>query len=193
MSKRLVKSSLVAGLTLLLALPALASSQQQGARGPRIGAAGQGPARGGRTELRVGRTGWGGGGLARRVLAQADAIGLSAEQRDAILAARRSHQEAAINRSAAEQVGALELRDLMGAETRDVTAIEAKLRELAGQRITGTIAALRLDEQVGGLLSTEQLETLRATAPERRGRRGARDAGPEQRPRRGPRDRQNAR
>ena len=166
MNKRNMKYSLVAGLALLLALPALAYSQLDGPRGPRFAAPGQGRA---------------GFGLAGRALARADAIGLSAQQRDAILAAQRNNQEAAINRRAAMQVGRLDLRDLMSAETRDVAAIEAKLRELAEQGIAGTLAALRLDEQVGGILSAEQLETLRASA------RGARPA------QRGPRNRRIAR
>jgi Spy/CpxP family protein refolding chaperone len=106
-------------------------------------------------------------GLAEQALAQADRIGLSAEQRDRILAAQRSNQEAAINRRAAEQIGRLELRDLMDAEARDVAAIEAKLRELAEQDIAGTVAALRLDAQVGEILSAEQSEALREAAGER--------------------------
>ena len=106
-------------------------------------------------------------GLAGRALAQAERIGLSAEQRDRILAAQRSNQEAAINRRAAAEIGRLELRDLMDVEPGDVAAIEAKLRELAEQRVAGTVAALRLDEQVGEILSAEQIEALREAAGER--------------------------
>jgi len=143
-----------------------------GARQEARGAMGRG-----RPGARPGPGGMGGRhiGLAERALAQADRIGLSAEQRDRILAAQRSDQEAAINRRAAAEIGRLELRDLMDAEPRDVAAIEAKLRELAEQDIAGTVAALRVDEQVGETLSAEQIEALREAADERgRPRRGAR-------------------
>lgn len=165
MNKRLFKWSLVAGLALLLALPAIAYSQREGPRGPRFAPGGQGPVAPG--AMGAGRMGRRHIGLAGRALAQADRIGLSAEQRDQILAAQRSNQEAAINRRAAAEIGRLELRDLMDAEARDVAAIEAKLRELAEQDIAGTVAALRLDEQVGEILSVEQSEALRETAGER--------------------------
>ena len=249
MNRRLVKWSLVAGLALLLAVPAIAYSQLERPRGPRFAPGEQGPAgpgamgagrmdgpqrfanappaqgpRGARGAMGVGRMGGPQGfgnaapaqgprgargamsdarqeargamgrgragarpgigpggmggrhiGLAGRALAQADRIGLSAEQRDRILAAQRSNQEAAINRRAAAEIGRLELRDLMDLEARDVAAIEAKLRELAEQDIAGTVAALRVDEQVGETLSAEQIEALREAADERgRPRRGAR-------------------
>jgi Spy/CpxP family protein refolding chaperone len=110
----------------------------------------------------------GGGGLAARALAHADEIGLSAEQRDQILAAQRALQEEQINRRAATQIDELALRDLMNADSRDLAAIEAKLRELSEQRIAGQMATLRFDETVGGLLSAEQRATLEELAPARR-------------------------
>jgi len=218
MRERLVKYSLVAGLTLLLAAPAVAYSQRNAPQAP---GAGQGPGPGMGPGFGPGQPGMGpgfgpgqpgmapgfgqgpggqrgmaprgqqgrmvadrgrgprgrmgGGGLAARALAHADEIGLSAQQRDQILAAQRALQEEQINRRAATQIDELELRDLMGADSRDLAAIEAKLRELSEQRIAGQMAALRFDETVGGLLSAEQRATLDELAPARR-------RGPQDRP-----------
>jgi Spy/CpxP family protein refolding chaperone len=116
--------------------------------------------------------------LAARALGRADQIGLTAEQRDQIRAAQRAVREASINRRATTQIAELELRDLMGAETRDIAAIEAKLRELAEQRIAEQTGALRLDEAVSETLTDEQVDELgdltRDRGRDRSGRRGGR-------------------
>lgn len=204
MREHLVKYSLVVGLTLLLAAPAVAYSQRNAPRAPGAGQ-GPGPAMGpgpgfgpapgfgrgpgaqpgmaprgqrGRMDTeraRRPRGRMGGGGLAARALAHADEIGLSSEQRDQILAAQRALQEEQINRRAATQIDELALRDLMAADNRDLGAIEAKLRELSDQRIAGQMAMLRFDETVTGLLSAEQRATLDELAPARRRGRAPQD------------------
>jgi Spy/CpxP family protein refolding chaperone len=213
MRERLVKYSLVVGLALLLAAPAVAYSQRIAPQAPGAGQGpgpgmgpgpgggmgpgfGPGPGPGGQPGIAPGfgqgrgpqpgmaprgqrgrmdvdrvrgpRGRMGGGGLAARALAHADEIGLSAEQRDQILAAQRALQEEQINRRAATQIDELALRDLMAAENRDLAAIEGKLRELSEQRIAGQMAMLRFDETVTGLLSAEQRATLDELAPARR-------------------------
>ena len=136
---------------------------------------------------RRGRGGVGGRGggfsLATRALARADQIGLTAEQRDQITAAQRAVREASITRRAATQIAELELRDLMGAESRDIAAIEVKLRELAEHRIADQTGALRLDTAAGETLTAEQIDELgdltrnRERSPRgRRAGRGQRDA-----------------
>jgi len=113
--------------------------------------------------------------LAVHALARADQIGLTDEQRDQITAAQRGVREASINQRAATQIAELELGDLMGAETRDIGAIEAKLRQLAEQRIAGQTASLRLDEAVHETLTDQQIDELGDLARDReRNRRGDR-------------------
>lgn len=124
--------------------------------------------------------------LAVRALARADQIGLTDEQRDQITAAQRGVREASINQRAATQIAELELGDLMGAETRDIAAIEAKLRQLAEQTIAAQTASLRLDEAVHETLTDQQIDDLgdlgrdrernrRRDQPGRSGGRGRQD------------------
>ncbi len=98
--------------------------------------------------------------LAAHALARADQIGLTDEQRDQITAAQRGVREASINQRAATQIAELELGDLMGAETRDIAAIETKLRQLAEQTIAAQTASLRLDEAVHETLTDQQIDDL---------------------------------
>ncbi|MCH7823377.1 MAG: hypothetical protein IH849_01125 [Acidobacteria bacterium] len=98
--------------------------------------------------------------LAARALSRADQIGLTAEQTDQINQARRAQREASINRRAAAEIAELELRELMGADTPDIAAVEAKLRELAEQHIAEQTTALRLNASVGEILTSDQLEDL---------------------------------
>ena len=124
--------------------------------------------------------------LAAHALARADQIGLTDEQRDQITAAQRGVREASINQRAATQIAELELGDLMGAETRDIAAIEAKLRQLAEQTIAAQTASLRLDEAVHETLTDQQIDDLgdlgrdrernrRRDQPGRSGGRGRQD------------------
>ena len=245
MRRRVVELSLVGGLALLLALPAVAYSQLGAPPGPDFGAewgsgaipaAGEfspqrgraqrrplvdGPrARGsqrlGRQERREsggrrsfagrgggfgnrrrpggvgsdrrrggfgrGRDGFGAGfsttatrsSLAARALSRADQIGLTAEQTDQINQARSAQREASINRRAAAEIAELELRELMGADTPDIAAVEAKLRELAEQHIGGQMETLRLNASVGEILTPDQIGELedRGRDRGRGGRRG---------------------
>ena len=126
--------------------------------------------------------------LASHALARADQIGLTDEQRDQITAAQRGVREASINQRAATQIAELELSDLMGAETRDIAAIEAKLRQLAEQRISEQTASLRLDEAVHETPTNEQIDELGDPARDRGRNRGRNQPG-----RSGGRGRQDAR
>ena len=69
--------------------------------------------------------------LTSRVLARADALGLTADQEQQIRETRRAYQDASIERRAAMQVAQLDMRELMRAAAKDLGAIEAKLRELS--------------------------------------------------------------
>ncbi len=111
-------------------------------------------------------------GLATRALGRAEDIGLSSEQREQILAARRGSQESSINRRAASQIAGLELRELMQADSPDLAAVEAKLRELSDHRIAEQTGNLRLDAAVGEILTAEQLEALQRRPPNERRRPG---------------------
>ena len=116
--------------------------------------------------------------MAARALSRADQIGLTAEQTDQINQAQRIEREASINRRAAAEIAELELRDLMGADTPDIAAVEAKLRELSEQHIAEQTEALRLNASVGEILTSDQLDELedrgrnRDRNRDRRGRRG---------------------
>jgi Spy/CpxP family protein refolding chaperone len=101
-----------------------------------------------------------GAGIAGRALAHADEIGLSDEQRDRILASQRAVREASINRRAEIDIARLRLGELLGADDRDIAEIEAKLRELADMHVAQQVGVLRADEEVRGVLSAEQIETL---------------------------------
>ncbi len=238
MRRRVVELSLVGGLALLLALPAVAYSQlgapagldfgpewggggipaagelapQRGraqrrpqADGPRArgsqrfgrqerrGSNGRGSSAGrgggfgrGRRPGGFGRGRGGASGafgsratrssLAARALSRADQIGLTNEQTDQLNQARRAQREASINRRAAAQIAELELRELMGADTPDIAAVEAKLRELSEQHIGEQTEALRLNASVGEILTPDQLDELenlgRGRSRGRGGRRG---------------------
>jgi Spy/CpxP family protein refolding chaperone len=193
MRKRRIKVSLIAGLALLLALPAFAHSQRTMAERARIAAAQQRGAEAPRGRVaearrRAGRARMSGRGerlgLATRALAHAEDIGLSTEQREQILAEQRLAREASINRRAALRIAELQLRDLVSVDDRDIAAIEAKLREIAEQRIAAQISVFRLDDAVNGVLTNEQREAL-DDLPRDRGPRGRLDRS--RVPRRAPR------
>ena len=108
-------------------------------------------------------------------MSRADQIGLTAEQTDQINQARRAQREASINRRAAAEIAELELRELMGADTPDIAAVEAKLRELAEQHIAEQTTALRLNASVGEILTSDQLADLSRGRGRDRGSRRERE------------------
>jgi Spy/CpxP family protein refolding chaperone len=111
-------------------------------------------------------------GLAGRALVQAEEIGLTEEQREQITAAQRGYQETSINRRASTQIAELELRDLMRADTPDIGAVEAKMRELSEHGIAQQTGVLRLDAAVGEILTAEQIDQLGELRRDRRDRDG---------------------
>jgi len=123
-------------------------------------------------------------GLAARAIGRADDIALTAEQRTQIEEVHRVRQESSIQRNADRQIAQLELRDLMGADTRDVAAIEAKLRELSDQQVSEQVEALSLDQSVGQILTAEQLVQLEDLG--QRGNRGRAGRNTPRGPRRDP-------
>ena len=99
---------------------------------------------------------------------------MTAEQTDRINQAQRAQREASINRRATTEITELELRELMDADTPDIAAVEAKLRELSEQHIAGQTAALRLNASVSEILTAEQVGELEDSGRDRGrgGRRG---------------------
>ncbi len=112
--------------------------------------------------------------MAARALSRADQIGLTAAQTDQINQAQRAQREASINRRATTEIAELELRELMDADTPDIAAVEAKLRELSEQHIAGQTATLRLNASVGDILTADQVGELENSGRDRGrgGRRG---------------------
>ncbi len=110
--------------------------------------------------------------LAARALTRADALNLTVDQEEQIRAAQRAHQEASIERRAAMQVAQLDMRELMSADTKDITAIESNLRALADLQIAARTSGLYLDQAVGELLTDEQFGELEEEPRHGRGRRG---------------------
>ncbi len=164
-------------------------SRERGSFAGRGGGFGGGRGRGnfgggrGRGDFARGRGGFIGGlgrpatrsSLVARALSRADQIGLTAEQTDRINQAQRAQREASINRRAAGEIAELELRELLGADTPDITAVEAKLRELSEQYIAEQTEALRLNASVGEILTPDQLEDLQDRGRDRgRGNRRGR-------------------
>ena len=58
------------------------------------------------------------------------------------------------------QIAELDLRDLMSADTADIGAIEAKLREVSENRIAEQTGSLRLDASLSEILTAEQIALL---------------------------------
>lgn len=119
--------------------------------------------------------------LAARALAQSERITLTDEQRQQILAAQHGFREASINRGAEIRIAELDLRELMRVDSPDISAVEAKMREISEHRIAARTGALRFDAAVSEILTTEQVEQLGQQRLRPRAgddRRGRPDRGP---------------
>lgn len=98
--------------------------------------------------------------LAEQVLDEAEDLSLSDQQVDAIRDLQRQHRRERIDRQADLEIAEMDLEDLRGAEPMDLTAIEAKLREVADLQVQSSMASLRVRQAVLDLLGPEQREQL---------------------------------
>lgn len=98
-----------------------------------------------------------GGGSTEHLLANAEELGLTAEQQESLRGADKAARRERIERDARVQVAELDLEDMVrDADTADLSAVEAKMMEIAQLRVQGRIADLRLRRQIDGILTPEQ-------------------------------------
>jgi len=90
----------------------------------------------------------------------AEELELTDDQVDQIRDAQRATRRAAIERNADIEVGEMDLEALYEADTPDLTAIRAKLEELAMLGVDRQMAGINLREQVRGLLTQAQREHI---------------------------------
>ena len=124
-----------------------------------------------------GTTMWRSSSLASRVLANADEIELTAQQEQAIRNAQRAHRREKIRRDADMEIAELEIEEMMEDDLVDLDAVEQKLRQVANLQVDDRMAEMRLERNVRGILTAEQLDELRELDPVRVIFRSYRDPG----------------
>ncbi len=107
------------------------------------------------------------GGIASLALANAGDLELSDSQEGTIRDAQRAHRREEIRRDADIEIAELELEEMMEADTLDLDAIEAHMRQIADLQVDERMAGLRLDRTVRDVLTAEQVEKLEEMSPER--------------------------
>jgi len=127
-----------------------------------------------------GRSGIGGGrfDLASRALGRAEDIGLTDVQKQGIEEARNAQRRQQIEREASMKLLGLDLVELLGDDSADLTVVEQKMREAADARVQGQMAALRYRRNVKGILTAEQIEQLKEMGADFMRRRPAEDRAP---------------
>jgi len=108
---------------------------------------------------------WGSRSLARRVLDHGEELELTREQEEQIRDAMRAFRRDEIRRDADIEVAELELDELMEDADADLTAVEARMRELADLRVDARMAELRHERAVEAVLTAEQLDELEELGP----------------------------
>lgn len=94
------------------------------------------------------------------VIDYAEDLELTDDQVQRIRDVERAARRDAIARNADIQIAEMDLETLYEGDEPDLTAIRAKLEELARQRVDGEMAGLGLRQQVRGILTPAQLEQL---------------------------------
>lgn len=94
--------------------------------------------------------------FAERVLDVAEDLDLSDDQVERIRTAQRASRRAGIGRNADTEVAEMDLEALYEADELDLSAIRAKLEELAALQVDSQMAGLNLRQQVRGVLTPEQ-------------------------------------
>lgn len=107
------------------------------------------------------------GGMASRALANAEEIGLTAEQEEQIRGLQRENRRAQIRRNADTQIAEMDLEEMMSADTSDLDTIEQMMREIANYQVDERMARLRLDRSAKAILTATQLDELEEMSPER--------------------------
>jgi len=107
------------------------------------------------------------GGMASRALANAEEIGLTAEQEEQIRGLQRENRRAQIRRNADTQIAEMDLEEMMSADTSDLDTIEQMMREIANYQVDERMARLRLDRSAKAILTATQLGELEEMSPER--------------------------
>ncbi len=111
-------------------------------------------------ELRRLRSGFG-GGMADRVLAMGEEIGLTEQQEEQIRDARRAQRRAEIERDAQIEVLDLDLDELLeDRHSADLAAVEGLMQRRAALRVQGQVADMRASQDVWNSLTAEQQEKM---------------------------------
>lgn len=107
-----------------------------------------------------------GGMSAERILAHADELELTDEQTERVRSAQRQDRRAAIERDAAIEVAELDLQELLADEpAADLSAVEAKMMDIARMRVQARMAELQLRRELEGILTAEQSDKLEDLGP----------------------------
>ena len=137
---------------------------------------------GGRRGVR-GRRGPGGGDMLRGLLAHAEQLELTDDQKSEIEAIAMDARKASVELRAASELARIELGELMHADDPDLAAIQGGLQAVADAQVAERFAAIEAGVKARAVLTDEQKAKVkeamqgRGRPGERRGGRGRRPGG----------------